>query len=168
MHPLLGQLTWNFGIFRKLGTCLEPLHRNLYLEPLHSLELLLGTSANLPKPSWNLGTSWNLNLEPWDLSEPSLGTLILEPPFFKLCHLPKTCLYLNPFLELLYFEPRSEPLGTWEPFGTWEPLGTFTWNPCLEPRNLPEPSLKTLSRLESSLKTLLGTLEPPGFFTWNL
>ena len=30
-----------------LGTCLEPLNRNLYLEPLHRLELLLGTSANL-------------------------------------------------------------------------------------------------------------------------
>ena len=36
-------------------------------------------------------------------------------------------------------------------FGTSEPAGTFTWNPYLEPRNLPEP--------------LLGTSEPAR--TWR-
>ena len=59
-------------------------------------------------------------------------------------------LYLEPFLR------------------TWEMFETFTWNPHLEPRNLPEPWLATPSWLElSPKKLLLGNLEPPGSFTWN-
>ena len=80
MEPIC--FTWNLGIFR-----------NLYLEPL------LGTS----EPSGTL-YDWNPYLEPRNLPEPLLGTLILgtsEPS-----------------------EPYLEPL-----LGTSEPAGTFTWNP---------------------------------------
>ena len=56
--------------------------------------------------------------------------------------------------------------------GTSEPAGTFTWNPYLEPRNLPEPLLETLilgtsEPSEPYLEPLLGTSEPAGTFTWN-
>ena len=137
MEPIC--ITWNLGIFR-----------NLYLEPL------LGTS----EPSGTL-YDWNPYLEPRNLPEPLLGTLILgtsEPS-----------------------EPYLEPL-----LGTSEPAGTFTWNPYLEPRNLPEPYLEpllgtsepsepllgTLTRNLGTcrnlyLEPLLGTSEPAGTFTWN-
>ena len=122
---MIGTLTWN------LGTC-----RNLYLEPLY-LE---------PRNLRNL--TWNPYLEPRNLPEPLLGTLILgtsEPS-----------------------EPYLEPLL----LGTSEPAGTFTWNPYSEPRNLPEPLLGTLTwnfgaRRNLYLEPLLGTSEPAGTFTWN-
>ena len=153
MEPIC--FTWNLGIFR-----------NLYLEPL------LRTS----EPSGTL-YDWNPYLEPRNLPEPLLGTLILgtsEPS------------YLEPLLG------TSEPAGTftWNPY-TWN-LGTFllgtltwnlgtcrnlylepfTWNPYLEPRNLPEPLLGTLilgtsEPSEPYLEPLLGTSEPAGTFTWN-
>ena len=152
MEPIC--FTWNLGIFR-----------NLYLEPL------LGTS----EPSGTL-YDWNPYLEPRNLPEPLLGTLILgtSEPSEPL---------LNPYLE-----PRNLPeplLGTltWnlgtcrnlylEPLlGTSEPAGTFTWNPYLEPRNLPEPLLGTLTWNLGTcrnlyLEPLLGTSEPAGTFTWN-
>ena len=140
MEPI--RFTWNLGIFR-----------NLYLEPL------LGTS----EPSGTL-YDWNPYLEPRNLPEPLLGTLILgtsEPS--------------EPYLEPLL--GTSEPAGTftWNPYtwnlgtfgtllgtltwnlgtcrnlylepllGTSEPAGTFTWNPYLEPRSPPEPLLGTLT-----------------------
>ena len=119
---MIGILTWN------LGTC-----RNLYLEPLY-LE---------PRNLRNL--TWNPYLEPRNLPEPLLGTLILgtsEPS-----------------------EPYLEPL-----LGTSEPAGTFTWNPYLEPRNLPEPLLGTLTWNLGTcrnlyLEPLLGTSEPAR--TWR-
>ena len=167
MEPIC--FTWNLGIFR-----------NLYLEPL------LGTS----EPSGTL-YDWNLNLEPRNLPEPLLGTLILgtsEPS--------------EPYLEPLL--GTSEPAGTftWNPYswnlgtfgtllgtltwnlgtcrnlylepllGTSEPAGTFTWNPYLEPRSPPEPLLGTLTWNLGTcrnlyLEPLLGTSEPAGTFTWN-
>ena len=105
--------------------------------------------------TWNLGTCWNLFLEP----------LYLEP----------RNLTWNPYLE-----PRNLPepllgtltrnLGTCrnlylEPLlGTSEPAGTFTWNPYLEPRNLPETLYTWNPYLEprNLPEPLLGTL------TWNL
>ena len=109
MEPIC--FTWNLGIFR-----------NLYLEPL------LGTS----EPSRTL-YDWNLYLEPRNLPEPLLGTLILgtsEPS-----------------------EPYLEPL-----LGTSEPAGTFTWNPYSEPRNLPEPLLGTLTWNLGTCQNLAGWL----------
>ena len=120
---MIGTLTWN------LGTC-----RNLYLEPLY-LE---------PRNLRNL--TWNPYLEPRNLPEPLLGTLILgtsEPS-----------------------EPYLEPL-----LGTLEPAGTFTWNPYSEPGNLLEPLLGTLTwnlGARRNLYLVLGTSEPAGTFTWNL
>ena len=135
MEPIC--FTWNLGIFR-----------NLYLEPL------LGTS----EPSGTL-YDWNPYLEPRNLPEPLLGTLILgtsEPS--------------EPYLEPLL--GTSEPAGTftWNPY-TWN-LRNLTWNPYLEPRNLPEPLLGTLTRNLGTcrnlyLEPLLGTSEPAGTFTWN-
>ena len=153
MEPIC--FTWNLGIFR-----------NLYLEPL------LGTS----EPSGTL-YDWNPYLEPRNLPEPLLGTLILgtsEPS--------------EPYVEPLL--GTSEPAGTftWNPytwnlgtFGTllgtltWnlgtcrnlylepllrtsEPAGTFTWNPYTW-------NLGTCRNLY--LEPLLGTSEPAGTFTWN-
>ena len=51
-------------------------------------------------------------------------------------------------------------------------LRNLTWNPYLEPRNLPEPLLGTLTRNLGTcrnlyLEPLLGTSEPAGTFTWN-
>ena len=73
--------------------------------------------------------------------------------------------------SILYLEPF---------FGTWEPLRTLTWNPYLEPRNLPfrnlylQPPLVAwnlhLKPFTWNLGTswiLYWTLEPPGSFTWN-
>ena len=153
MEPIC--FTWNLGIFR-----------NLYLEPL------LGTS----EPSGTL-YDWNPYLEPRNLPEPLLGTLMLgtsEPS--------------EPYTWNPYLEPRNLPepllgtliLGTSEPsepyleplLGTSEPAGTFTWNPYSEPRNLPEPLLGTRTwnlgaRRNLYLEPLLGTSEPAGTFTWN-
>ena len=151
MEPIC--FTWNLGIFR-----------NLYLEPL------LGTS----EPSGTL-YDWNPYLEPRNLPEPLLGTLIhLEPRNLR-------NLTWNPYLE-----PRNLPepllgtltrnLGTCrnlylEPLlGTSEPAGTFTWNPYLEPWNLPEPLLGTLTWNLGTcrnlyLEPLLGTSEPAR--TWR-
>ena len=139
MEPIC--FTWNLGIFR-----------NLYLEPL------LGTS----EPSGTL-YDWNPYLEPRNLLEPFLGTLILgtsepylEPLLGTLTWNLGTCRNLN--LEPLYLEPPK--------------LRNLTWNPYLEPRNLPEPLLGTLTRNLGTcrnlyLEPLLGTSEPAGTFTWN-
>ena len=138
MEPIC--FTWNLGIFR-----------NLYLEPL------LGTS----EPSGTL-YDWNPYLEPRNLPEPLLGTLILgtSEPSEPLLGTPTwnlgTC--RNLYLEPLYLEPRN--------------LRNLTWNPYLEPRNLPEPLLGTLTRNLGTcrnlyLEPLLGTSEPAGTFTWN-
>ena len=122
MEPIC--FTWNLGIFR-----------NLYLEPL------LGTS----EPSGTL-YDWNPYLEPRNLPEPLLGTLILgtsEPSEPYLEPLLGTSEPAGTFTWNPYLEPRSPPeplLGT---LGTSEPAGTFAWNPHLEPRNLPEPLLGT-------------------------
>ena len=149
MEPIC--FTWNLGIFR-----------NLYLEPL------LGTS----EPSGTL-YDWNPYLEPRNLPEPLLGTLILgtsepsEPYLEPLLGTSEPATW-NPYTwnlgtfgtllgtltwnlgtcRNLYWEPllgTSEPAGTftWNPY--LEPAGTFTWNPYLEPRNLPEPLLGTLT-----------------------
>ena len=137
MEPIC--FIWNLGIFR-----------NLYLEPL------LGTS----EPSGTL-YDWNPYLEPRNLPEPLLGTLILgtsEPsePYLEPLLGTGTC--RNLYLEPLYLEPRN--------------LRNLTWNPYLEPRNLPEPLLGTLTRNLGTcrnlyLEPLLGTSEPAGTFTWN-
>ena len=137
MEPIC--FTWNLGIFR-----------NLYLEPL------LGTSD----PSGTL-YDWNPYLEPRNLPEPLLGTLILgtsEPS--------------EPYLEPLL--GTSEPAGTftWNPYLEPRNLRNLTWNTYLEPRNLPEPLLGTLTRNLGTcrnlyLEPLLGTSEPAGTFTWN-
>ena len=136
MEPIC--FTWNLGIFR-----------NLYLEPL------LGTS----EPSGTL-YDWNPYLEPRNLPEPLLGTLILgtsEPSYLEpYAWNLGTC--RNLYLEPLYLEPRN--------------LRNLTWNPYLEPRNLPEPLLGTLTRNLGTcrnlyLEPLLGTSEPAGTFTWN-
>ena len=137
MEPIC--FTWNLGIFR-----------NLYLEPL------LGTS----EPSGTL-YDWNPYLEPRNLPEPLLGTLILGTSE------PAGTFTWNPYLE-----PRNLP----EPL-----LGTLTWNlgarrnlylePLyLEPRNLPEPLLGTLTWNLGTcrnlyLEPLLGTSEPAR--TWR-
>ena len=152
MEPIC--FTWNLGIFRNL------------------LEPLLGTS----EPSGTL-YDWNPYLEPRNLPEPLLGTLILgtsEPS--------------EPYLEPLL--GTSEPAGTftWNPYtwnlgtfgtllgtltwnlgtcrnlylepllGTSEPAGTFTWNPYLEPRSPPEPLLGTLTWNLGTCQNLAGWL----------
>ena len=167
MEPIC--FTWNLGIFR-----------NLYLEPL------LGTS----EPSGTL-YDWNPYLEPRNLPEPLLGTLILG-----------TSKPSEPYLEPLLGTSEPARTFTWNPytwnlgtFGTllgtltWnlgtcrnlylepllgisEPAGTFTWNPYLEPRSPPEPLLGTLTWNLGTcrnlyLEPLLGTSEPAGTFTWN-
>ena len=147
---MIGTLTWSLGTCRIL--CLEP----LYLEP------------------WNLrNLTWNPYLEPRNLPEPLLGTLILGTFGTLLGTLTwnlGTCrnLYLEPLLG------TSEPAGTFikltwnlgarrnlylEPLlGTSEPAGTFTWNPYLEPRNLPEPLLGTLTWNLGTCQNLAGWL----------
>ena len=140
-EPLLGTLA------RNLGTFWNP----LWLEPLLGTSEPAGTFTWNPY-TWNLGTfgtlyDWNPYLEPRNLPEILVGTLILgtsEP-----------------------LEPYLEPL-----LETSEPAGTFTWNPYSEPRNLPEPLLGTLTwnlgaRRNLYLEPLLGTSEPAGTFTWN-
>ena len=109
-----------------LGTCLEPLNWNPYMEQsnLH-LEPLLGTSWNLHLEPRNLlkpllGTleppksfTWNPNLEPRNLLEPWLGTL---RAFQILCLEPLLRTFRN-----LYLEP-------WKFLDPW--LGTPTSEPC--------------------------------------
>ena len=130
----------------------------LYLEPRNLPEPLLGTLAR------NLGTFWNpLWLEPLlGTSEPA-GTFTWNPYTWNLGTLLGTLTWnlgtcRNLYLEPLYLEPRN--------------LRNLTWNPYLEPRNLPEPSLGTLLRNLGTCRNLyveplLGTSEPAGTFTWN-
>ena len=158
-------LTWMEPI---CFTCNLGIFRNLYLEPL------LGTS----EPSGTL-YDWNPYLEPRNLPEPLLGTLILgtsEPsePYLEPRNLPEPLLGT---LILGTSEPAGTLLGTltWnlgtcrnlylEPLlGTSEPAGTFTWNPYSEPRNLPESQAKTngVSKLTEIYK--VPSLE----LAWNL
>ena len=150
-EPLLGTLT---ALTRNLGTLLGTLARNLgtfawNLETCRSLTWNLCSEPrnlcleprNLPEPYY----TWSRNpcSEPRNLPEPLLGTLIYSKPR----NLPQ---------PLLGTHTRN--LGTL--LGTLtRNLGTFTWNLCLEPRNLPEPYLEPL----------LGTSEPLlGSFAWNL
>ena len=177
LETLPGTLTENlrncWGLYlESLLGALEPsetLLKNLCWE----LRPSLGTFQNLYS---YLDGTYMLYLEPRNLPEPLLGTLILgtsEPS--------------EPYLEPLL--GTSEPAGTftWNPYtwnlgtfgtllgtltwnlgtcrnlylepllGTSEPAGTFTWNPYLEP----------LSPPELYLEPLLGTSEPAGTFTWN-
>ena len=78
LFPLPGTVTWNFGTIRNLH--LEPFLRtswNLYAKPL------LGTLEPPGSFTWHpslepgtLGTlTWAPYFEPWNLPEPSLGTL---------------------------------------------------------------------------------------------
>ena len=123
MEPIC--FTWNLGIFQ-----------NLYLEPL------LGIS----EPSGTL-YDWNPYLEPRNLPEPLLGTLILgtsEPS-----------------------EPYLEPL-----LGTSEPAGTFTWNPYTWHLGTFGTLLGTLTWNLGTcrnlyLEPLFGILEPAGIFIWE-
>ena len=193
-ETLLKNLCWeprpSLGTFQNLYSYLDGTYM-LYLEPRNLPEPLLGTLAR------NLGTFWNpLWLEPLlGTSEPA-GTFTWNPYSWNLGTFGTllgtltwnlgTC--RNLYLEPLYLEPRkpSEPyleplLGTSEPAGTftWNPytwnlgnLRNLTWNPYLEPRNLPEPLLGTLTRNLGTcrnlyLEPLLGTSEPAGTFTWN-
>ena len=167
LETLPGTLTENlrncWGLYlESLLGALEPsetLLKNLCWEPRPSL----GTFQNLYS---YLDGTYMLYLEPWNLPEPLLGTLLRN---------------LGTFWNPLWLEPllgTSEPAGTftWNPYTwnlTWNPyleprnqpdyleprnLRNLTWNPYLEPRNLPEPLLGTL---------ILGTSEPAGTFTWN-
>ena len=121
--------------------------RNLYLEPL------LGTS----EPSGTL-YDWNPYLEPRNLPEPYLEPLLGTPEPLLGTLTWNLGARRNLYLEPLYLEPRN--------------LRNLTWNPYLEPRNLPEPLLGTLTRNLGTcrnlyLEPLLGTSEPAGTFTWN-
>ena len=161
-ETLLKNLCWepppSLGTFQNLYSYLDGTYM-LYLEPRNLPEPLLGTLAR------NLGTFWNpLWLEPLlGISEPAgtftwnpytwnLGTFLLGTLTWNL----GTC--RNLYLEPLYLEPRN--------------LRNLTWNPYLQPRNLPEPLLGTLTRNLGTcrnlyLEPLLGTWEPAGTFTWN-
>ena len=148
--------SWNFETFQNLS--LEALVAwNLHLKP--DLEPLLGP------------LSWNL-LEPWNLPKLYLRTFAgnldchLEPSrTYTLTWMEPICFTWNlGIFRNLYLEPL---LGTSEPSGT-----LYDWNPYLEPRNLPEPSLGTLilgtsEPSEPYLEPLLGTSEPAGTYTWN-
>ena len=161
-ETLLKNLCWeprpSLGTFQNLYSYLDGTYM-LYLEPRNLPEPLLGTLAR------NLGTFWNpLWLEPllgtsepagtftWNPYTWNLGTFLLGTLTWNL----GTC--RNLYLEPLYLEPRN--------------LRNLTWNPYLEPRNLPEPLLGTLTRNLGTcrnlyLEPLLGTSEPAGTFTWN-
>ena len=163
-ETLLKNLCWeprpSLGTFQNLYSYLDGTYM-LYLEPRNPPEPLLGTLAQ------NLGTFWNpLWLEPLlGTSEPAgtftwnpyytwnLGTFLLGTLTWNL----GTC--RNLYLEPLYLEPRN--------------LRNLTWNPYLEPRNLPEPLLGTLTQNLGTCRNLylepwLGTSKPAGTFTWNL
>ena len=177
--------SWNFETFQNLS--LEALVAwNLHLKP--DLEPLLGPL------SWNLATFQNQTvlgtLEP---SKPVLGTRVsvdlLDPSLatWNLETLPGTLtenlqnswgLYLESLLGAL--EPSETLLKNlcWEPrpsLGTFQNLYSYldgTYMLYLEPRNLPEPLLGTLTwnlgaRRNLYLEPLLGTSEPAGTFTWN-
>ena len=147
---MIGTLTWN------LGTC-----RNLYLEPLY-LE---------PRNLRNL--TWNPYLEPRNLPEPLLATLILgtsEPSEPYLEPLLRTSEPAEPLLGTLTRNLTCRNLYLEPLLGTSEPARTFTWNPYLEPWNLPEPLLGTLTWNLGTcrnlyLEPLLGTSEPAR--TWR-
>ena len=151
MEPIC--FTWNLGIFR-----------NLYLEPLLGTSEPSGTLYMIGTLTWNLGTCRNLYLEPLYLEPRNLRNLTWNP-YLEPRNLPE------PLLGTLILgtsepsEPYLEPL-----LGTSEPAGTFTWNPYSEPRNLPEPLLGTLTwnlgaRRNLYLEPLLGTSEPAR--TWR-
>ena len=161
-EPLLGTLA------RNLGTFWNP----LWLEPLLGTSEPAGTFTWNPD-TWNLGTAGTLlgttepaGTFPWNPYTWNLGTFgtLLGTLAWNL----GTCrnLYLEPLLGTS--EPRNlylEPL-----LGTSEPAGTFTRNPYLEPRNLPEPLLGTLTWNLGTcrnlyLEPLLGTSEPAR--TWR-
>ena len=174
-ETLLKNLCWeprpSLGTFQNLYSYLDGTYM-LYLEPRNLPEPLLGTLANLLEPfmigtlTWNLGTCRNLYLEPLYLEPRNLRNLTWNP-YLEPRNLPE------PLLGTLILgtsepsEPYLEPL-----LGTSEPAGTFTWNPYSEPGNLPEPLLGTLAwflgaRRNLYLEPLLGTSEPAGTFTWN-
>ena len=179
--------TWNLETLP--GTLTENLRNSwgLYLESLlgalEPSETFLKNLCWEPRPS--LGTFQNvysyldgiyiLYLEPRNLPEPLLGTLARN---------------LGTFWNSLWLEPllrTSKPAGTftWNPYtwnlgtfllGTSEPARTFTWNPYSEPRNLPEPLLRTLTwnlgarrnlylEPRNLPEPLLGTSEPAR--TWR-
>ena len=172
-ETLLKNLCWeprpSLGTFQNLYSYLDGTYI-LYLEPRNLPEPLLGTLAR------NFGTFWNpLWLEPLlGASEPA-GTFAWNPYTSNLGTFRTllgnltwnlgTC--RNLYLEALYLEPRN--------------LRNLTWNPYLEPRNLPEPLLGTNlpepllgtltwnlgARRKLYLEPLLGTSEPAGTFTWN-
>ena len=126
------------------------------------LHLQLGTSKLCLEPLLKTFETpgafiWNPYLEPWNLPKLYLRTFAgnldrhLEPSrTYTLTWMEPICFTWNlGTCRNLHLEPL---------LGTSEPAGTFTWNPYLEPRNLPEPLLGTL---------ILGTSEPAGTFTWN-
>ena len=148
VHPLLGTLT-------SLGTLTWNLCKPLYTwNPCSDFR-------NLPKPTWNLGASWNLylellqyleprnHLELWNLLGPLLGTLprklgtswhlYLEPLLGTSEPSLGTLSRLEPSLKIFYLEP-------WNLLDPW--LGTLTWN------------LGTFRNLY--LEPSLGTSEPRG------
>ena len=108
----------------------------------------------------------------WNLLEPLLGTSEPLEPFrgtlswnfetFRNLTLESLgILFWNLHLELL--------LGISEPLGTLEPPGSFTWNPYLDPGNLPGPLLGTVTgTLTWNIFEPWNLLDPlPGTFTWN-
>ena len=78
--------------------------------------------------------------------------------FIKRSRLYAKLSFVQLWILTVYLEPRN--------------LRNLTWNPYLEPRNLPEPLLGTLTRNLGTcwnlyLEPLLRTSEPAGTFTWN-
>ena len=182
----------------KTKPCLEPWNLpNLYLEPVY-----LWTSGSFtcnlePRNfTWtlteNLRNSWGFYLESlleaWNLPKLYLRSFASGTFTWNPCSEPRNL--LEPFM-IGTLTWNSEPAGTftWYPntwnFGTFlletpKPAGTFTWNlrnltwnPYLEPRNVPEPLLGTLTQNLGTCRNLysehlLGTSEPAGTFTWNL
>ena len=190
LEPLLGTLTLNLGTWNLLEfwNFLEP-----FLGSLSCLEPSLGT--------WPWTSTWTPSLEPrnqtvlgtLEPSKPVLGTRVsvdlLDTSLatWDLETLPGTLtenlrnswgLYLESLLGAL--EPSENLLKNlcWEPrpsLGTFQNLYSYldgTYMLYLEPRNLPEPVLGTLTlgtseHSEPYLEPLLGTSEPAGTFTWN-
>ena len=159
-ETFLKNLCWeprpSLGTFQNLYSYLDGTYM-LYLEPRNLPEPLLGTLIlGTSEPSYLeplLGTSEPAGTFTWNPYTWNFGTLLLGTLTWNL----GTC--RNLYLEPLYLEPRN--------------LRNLTWNPYLEPRNLPEPLLGTLTRNLGTcrnlyLEPLLGTSEPAGTFTWNL
>ena len=134
----------------------EPLR--LYISwNLFKCEMFMWSLGNLKlhvEPLWKLEPLWNLESLRCGTFTRNLGE---SEPLWS----------LEPFkCGTLMWNPGEPKPGS---FGTLERPGSFTWNPYLEPRNLPEPSLRTLGCLEPSLNLLLGTLEAcGGTLAWNL